>query len=112
MKVTALQASSGVLGASKSITAEMTIRAQVSSGSKFRSGVLEVCKHRLREFPHVETFVRERSESYPNIKVKYYFGSPPRLNLKSGSSSESIRIDHWKTEHIEEYLKDKLLSAT
>ncbi|DBB00154.1 hypothetical protein WJX77_004426 [Trebouxia sp. C0004] len=87
-------------------------RTQVTSGSKFRSGVLEVCKHRLREFPHVETFVRERSESYPSIKVKYYFGAPPRLNFKSGSSSESIRIDHWKTENIEEYLKDKLLPAT
>jgi len=65
-----------------------------------------------REFPHVETFVKERSNIYPNMKVKYHFGAPPRLNMRSGSSSESIRIDHWKTEHIEEYLKDKLLPAT
>ena len=65
-----------------------------------------------REFPHVETFVNDRSDNYPNVKVKYYFGAPPRLNLKSGSNTESIRIDHWKTEHIEEYLKDKLIPTT
>lgn len=88
------------------------IRTQTSSTSKFRSAVLEVCKHRLREFPHVETFIKERIDDYPSIKVKYYFGAPPRLSLKSGSNAEYIRIDYWKTEHIEEYLKDKLLPST
>lgn len=78
-------------------------------GIKFRSAVLEVCSHRLREFPHVETFLKERISSYPNMQVKYHFGAPPRLRLKAGTQSETIRIDHWKTEHIEEYLKDKLL---
>ena len=63
-----------------------------------------------RDFPHVETFVKERISNYPNLQVKYQFGSPPRLTLRSGTKSETIRIDHWKTEHIEEYLKDKLLS--
>ena len=62
MKVIALQASLGALDTSKSfITAEVTMyaglvaechgccsRTQAASGSKFRSGVLEVCKHRLR----------------------------------------------------------------
>lgn len=64
-----------------------------------------------REFPHVETFLKERISSYPNMQVKYYFGAPPRLKLKAGAKSETIRIDHWKTEHIEEYLKDKLLAS-
>lgn len=67
------------------------------------------CFTLCREFPHVETFLKERISSYPNMKVKYFFGAPPRLNLKAGAKSETIRIDHWKTEHIEEYLKDKLL---
>ena len=64
-----------------------------------------------REFPHVETFLKERISSYPNMQVKYHFGAPPRLKLKAGAKSETIRIDHWKTEHIEEYLKDKLLTT-
>ena len=44
------------------------------------------------------------------MQVKHYFGAPPRLKLRAGDKSETIRIDHWKTEHIEEYLKDNLLS--
>lgn len=71
---------------------------------------LKLCITTCREFPHVETFVKEHISSYPNMRVKYYFGAPPRLNLKAGSRSETIRIDNWKTEHIVEYLKDKLLS--
>lgn len=63
-----------------------------------------------REFPHVDTFVNQRSSKYPTMQVKYYFGAPPRLKLRAGDKSETIRIDHWKTEHIEEYLNDKLLS--
>ncbi|KAL3155310.1 hypothetical protein ABBQ38_010874 [Trebouxia sp. C0009 RCD-2024] len=86
-------------------------QAKNEPGNKFRSAVLEVCSHRLREFPHVETFLKERISSYPNMQVKYYFGAPPRLKLKAGTNSETIRIDHWKTEHIEEYLNHKLLAT-
>lgn len=64
-----------------------------------------------REFPHIETFVTQHSSKYPKLKVRYVYGSPPRLTLKSGNQQETIRIDHWKTEHVQEYLDDRLISA-
>ncbi len=40
------------------------------------------------------------------------YGAAPRLILKNrGSSPTTVRIDQWKTEHIEEYLADKLEGA-
>lgn len=37
------------------------------------------------------------------------YGAAPRLILRnSGQPATNVRIDGWKTEHIEEYLADKL----
>ncbi len=62
-----------------------------------------------REFPTVETFVDEKAEEFPGLEVEFRFGSAPRLVLRGGKGQrETLRIDRWKTEQIEEFLKDKL----
>ena len=68
-----------------------------------------LCLSRL--YPHVETFVKDKAEAFhPQLKVNDRFGVAPRLLMRRpNGSKEVIRIDGWKTEHIEEYLHDKLL---
>ena len=68
-----------------------------------------VCHCRL--YPHVETFVKDKAADFhPKLKVTNRWGVTPRLLMRRpNGSKEVIRIDGWKTEHIEEYLHDKLL---
>ena len=69
----------------------------------------EVAIFICREFPTVETFVEEKAAKFAGLTVEYRFGSAPRLVLRGGKGQkESLRVDRWKTEHIEEFLTDKL----
>ncbi|KAK9915637.1 hypothetical protein WJX75_001843 [Coccomyxa subellipsoidea] len=89
-----------------------TPESDLGSG-KFLSAVLEVCKHRLREFPTVEHFVNDKAEDFDSLEVRYRFGSSPRLILNGeNGKKETLRIDKWKTELIEEFLRDKLPANT
>lgn len=57
----------------------------------------------------MQTFVEEKAEDFLGLEVMYRFGSAPRLVLKGAKGlRETLRIDKWKTEHIEEFLADKL----
>ncbi len=50
------------------------------------------------------------ADFHPQLKVTDRWGIAPRLVMRRPSGSkELVRIDGWKTEHIEEYLHDKLL---
>ena len=69
--------------------------------------------HPRREFPTVETFVNDKAEAFGNLEVVYRFGSFPRLLLKDEAGHiEMLRIDKWKTEAIEEFLRNKLVAST
>ena len=51
----------------------------------------------------------EKAEDFPSLEVEFRFGSAPRLVLRGGKGQrETLRIDRWKTEQIEEFLRDKL----
>lgn len=75
---------------------------------KYKRAVLEVCQFNIGATPHIEEFVEKKLKEYPNLQVRYKIGAHPRLHLSSRDRQETIRIDHWKTEEIEEYLKDRL----
>lgn len=87
---------------------------EADTGSdKYVRAILEVCKHRLREFPTVEHFVKDKAEDIDSLEVRYRFGSSPRLILVDESGKkEKMRIDKWKTELIEEFLQNKLAAST
>ena len=61
--------------------------------------------------PHIDNFVKHKAKNFPGLIVNQFLGAPPRLIMyKEGSSEPTIvPIVHWKTEHLEEYLKDKLI---
>ena len=57
----------------------------------------------------MQTFVDEKAADFLGLEVEYRFGSAPRLILYGGKGQkETLRVDRWKTEHIEEFLADKL----
>ena len=60
----------------------------------------------------MEGFIKDKIDNFPTLSVSYKLYATPRLLLKSGKRREAISIDNWKTEHIEEYLKDKLLDRS
>ena len=61
----------------------------------------------------MQTFVEERAGRFDGLEVEYRFGSAPRLILKGGKAQkETLRVDRWKTEHIEEFLDDKLQAVS
>jgi hypothetical protein len=65
-----------------------------------------------RIYPHVETFVKDKTEKYhPRLTVKDRLGVTPRLLMRRATGGkEVIRIDGWKTEQIEEFLDNKLMT--
>lgn len=84
-----------------------------SSAQLFEGAVLEICKHRMREFPHVEGFIDKLAKGYENLKVSYKYGSYPKLVFKAaGSQKEFARIDNWTTDNIRDYLDSKLARPT
>ena len=76
-------------------------------------GVTQQGHGTCRIYPHVETFVKEKTEKYsPRLTVRDRLGVAPRLLMRrAAGSKEVIRIDGWKTEQIEEYLDNKLATA-
>jgi len=76
---------------------------------KYTSALLEAYLERIGAYPHVEEFIKKKADQHPGLKVVNRFGTAPRLTLRAGTEREVVRIDGWKTEHIEEYLADKLV---
>lgn len=57
----------------------------------------------------MEHFVKDKAEFFDSLDIRYRFGSSPRLILMGeNGKKETLRIDKWKTELIEEFLRDKL----
>ena len=57
----------------------------------------------------VAGFIERESKELNNVKVSYKYAAMPKLVLKdSNGQKESIRVDGWKTEHIKEFLLDRL----
>ncbi|KAG0586037.1 hypothetical protein KC19_2G058700 [Ceratodon purpureus] len=82
------------------------------SKMKYARAVLEICLRKVMFYPNIQTFIDEKLSDFPEVSVKYRFGAPPKLIMKDekGSQKESIRIDNWKTEQIEQFLKQKVIS--
>ncbi|KAJ6802635.1 selenoprotein F [Iris pallida] len=78
----------------------------------FSGAILEVCMRKLVFYPEVVSFIEEDKDEFPSVKVQYAYASPPKLIMldKEGHHMETIRIDNWKREHIQQFLKGKVKS--
>ena len=58
----------------------------------------------------METFIKQKAASYPRLTVVDRMGAP-RLTLRVGDEREVVPIEGWKTEHIEEFLTERLVGS-
>ncbi|EGG15047.1 hypothetical protein DFA_09870 [Cavenderia fasciculata] len=61
-------------------------------------------------FPHIKEFVDKKAREYTKFEHQHEPGANPRLELHdSEGATETINIESWKTEHLEEFLRDNNL---
>eukprot|EP00850_Spirogloea_muscicola_P005924 SM000027S09705 [mRNA] locus=s27:939509:940038:+ [translate_table: standard] len=79
---------------------------------RFARATLEVCQMRLQYYQGVADFIEEKLANYKNVALQWRGNQSPRLLLHDieGNVLDTIRIDAWKTEHIEAFLGEKLQS--
>lgn len=84
------------------------------SKMKYAGAVLEICLRKVMFYPNVQTFIDDKLIEFPEVDMQYRFGAPPKLIMKDekGNHKESIRIDNWKTDQIEQFLKEKVVSKS
>ncbi|XP_057546745.1 uncharacterized protein LOC130825505 [Amaranthus tricolor] len=80
----------------------------------YAGALLEVCMRKLVFYPEIVGFIEEEMDKFPSVKVQYSFNSPPKMIMldDNGDHAETIRIDNWKREHVLQFLRGKLKSAT
>lgn len=89
-----------------------------SSSPKASSAILEVCRSRLRAHRHVDEFVKHKISGFKGqVRLRDRYNSPPRIYFldakgKRMRGGEPVRVDHWKTEDIESFLKERLADVS
>jgi hypothetical protein len=67
----------------------------------------------LGRYPQVAAFVKsEKVNRFPSLSVKYVRGADPSVKLytEDGTLAQTLGIDKWNTDTLEEFLADKLVS--
>ena len=78
-------------------------------------GFTQISIHELISFSHFHpcsAFVKsERVDNFPGLTVKYVRGSDPYITLMNEQRDvvETLSIDKWNTDSVEEFLKEHLL---
>lgn len=73
---------------------------------------LEVCTCKFGAYPQIEAFVKsDKPAKFPNLSIRYIRGLDPIIKLmdKEGNVVETLAIDKWNTDSVEEFLKTYLL---
>ncbi len=61
----------------------------------------------LGAYPQVQAFIKsDRAERYPGLTIKYVRGADPVIKLldEEEDEVESLAIDKWNTDSVEEFL--------
>jgi len=67
------------------------------------------CPHHINSFPHIFEFIDKKASAYPKLKTIDQRGSPPVLKLTDVEGNiEVLNIESWKTEHLEQFLREKI----
>ena len=66
-----------------------------------------------RHYPAIQDFIRNSAPGVKGLQITYTQGAPPNLFMQdaAGTTLEEVSIANWKSEHIAEYLSEKLASA-
>jgi hypothetical protein len=72
---------------------------------------LHVCGWKLGSFPQIQAFVKsDRPKQFAGLSVRYMRGANPSIKLLDENRSvvETLNIEKWNTDSVEEFLKERL----
>ncbi|KAM3968256.1 selenoprotein F [Aphomia sociella] len=78
---------------------------------KYARAILEVCTCKFPAYPQIQAFVKsDRPAKFPNLQIKYVRGLDPIIKLldKDGIVKDTVAIEKWNTDSVEEFLKTHL----
>lgn len=78
----------------------------------YAKGVLEVCTCKFGAYPQIQAFIKsDRPAKFPNLQIKYVRGLDPIIKLfdKDGHLQETVAIEKWNTDSVEEFLNTHLV---
>lgn len=79
---------------------------------KYARAILEVCTCKFPAYPQIQAFVKsDRPAKFPNLQIKYVRGLDPIIKLldKDGIIKDTVAIEKWNTDSVEEFLKTHLI---
>lgn len=82
---------------------------------KYARAVLEVCTCKFGAYPQIQAFIKsDRPSKFPNLQIKYIRGLDPIIKLydKDGHLQETVAIEKWNTDSVEEFLNTHLLQES
>lgn len=86
----------------------------VAAAKKYAKAVLEVCTCKFGAYPQIQAFIKsDRPSKFLNLQIKYVRGLDPIIKLfdKDGHLKETLAIDKWNTDSVEEFLNTYLEPA-
>ncbi|XP_030752739.1 selenoprotein F [Sitophilus oryzae] len=78
---------------------------------KYAKAILEVCTCKFGAYPQIQAFIKsDRPAKFPNLQIKYIRGLDPIIKLydKDGHLQETVAIEKWNTDSVEEFLNTHL----
>ncbi|KAJ3665908.1 hypothetical protein Zmor_001372 [Zophobas morio] len=84
----------------------------ITTEKKYARAVLEVCTCKFGAYPQIQAFIKShRPLQFPNLQIKYVRGLDPIIKLydKDGTLQETVAIEKWNTDSVEEFLNTHLV---
>lgn len=78
----------------------------------YAKAVLEVCTCKFGAYPQIQAFIKsDRPSKFGNLQIKYVRGLDPIIKLfdKDGHLQETVAIEKWNTDSVEEFLNTHLV---
>lgn len=86
-----------------------------STEKTYYKAVLEVCTCKFGAYPQIQAFIKsERPDKYPNLQIKYVRGLDPIIKMydKDGHLQETVAIEKWNTDSVDEFLSTHLIKLS
>lgn len=67
----------------------------------------------MGHYPALQEFIDKHASEFRNLKVTFSQGAPPTLFMQDeqGKNLDEVSVAQWKTEHLTEYLTEKLKAS-
>ncbi|KAL1518344.1 hypothetical protein ABEB36_001981 [Hypothenemus hampei] len=78
---------------------------------KYAKAILEVCTCKFGAYPQIQAFIKsDRPAKFPNLQIRYVRGLDPIIKLydKDGHLQETVAIEKWNTDSVDEFLSTHL----